>query len=274
MLRHRSSRDHGSPKSLLLLSMCALAALVVGVPAANAAPADEVDEVDEVVVDEEAEGNIEVIAVLEDPEDDQECMDRSGMAWTRVNTPSSFEIEVTLELPLCEPLEAAAVIYLMSQEYTGAQLGADWLKRWPQVLSERVDITFLEAGVTTITWLKDCTPAQFDLVEPPTPEVIDPAGAWHGPLVFPPTDLFGSNGSAVQYFGVEEECDESEDEPPPSTTTTTTTTTSTTTTTTTEPPPQVQGTTTTVVTPTGPPSPPTVAGSTTNSGGAALSVAG
>jgi len=155
--------------------------------------------------------------------------------------------------------------------------------RWPQTLSEKVDITFYEAGVTTIIWEKYCVPAQFDLLEPPTPPTIAPWGPYHGGLVFPATDLAGSNGSALQYLGAGDHCN-------PSTTTTTTssstTSTSTTTTTSTTTPststPQVGGSTTTLLeqgtaTTIGGTAA-TVGGSTTtrssNGGGASVAIAG
>jgi len=216
--------------------------------------------------------HITVIQELVQETEGQDCMGRDGMKWSRRSLPTTFEMVVTLDRPLCNAYETAAAIYLMP-----------WSDpRWPQTLEEKVDITFLEAGVTTIIWDKYCVPAQFDLLEPPTPPTIAPWGPYHGGLVFPATDLAGSNGSAVQYLGGGDHCT--------STTTTTTTTEPDDTTTTTEPDgsttstsaPQVGGSTTTLVegsaTTTVGGTAATVGGSTTtrtgNSGGAALSVAG
>ncbi len=189
-------------------------------------------------------------------------MGRDGMKWSRESLPTAFEIVVTLDRPLCNAYETAAVMYLMP-----------WSDpRWPQTLEEKVDITFLEAGVTTIIWDKYCVPAQFDL-EPPTPPTIAPWGPYPGGLVFPATDLTGSNGSAIQYLGGGDHC---------TSTMTTTTTTEPDGSTTSTSAPEVGGSTPTLVeggaTTTVGGTAAAVGGSTTtrtgNSGGATVSVAG
>jgi hypothetical protein len=247
-----------------LLLGTAIGLVVLGMPSAQASTSGDTE-------------HITVTQELVQDTEDQQCMNRDGMTWSRQSTDTTFEIVVTLERPLCDRLEAAAVIYLMPEDGS----------LWPQTLSEEVDITFLEAGVTTIVWEKFCVPAQFDLLEPPAPEVINvpPIGPFHGPLVFPPTNIGGNNGSATQYLGGGPSCDTTTSTTTTTTSTTTTTTSTTTTTTTTLPEgsnsiptPNVEGVTTTVLgspASTGQPLP-TVGGSTAanSGGGATLSVAG
>lgn len=278
MSRKSLARNLRSVRTPLLI-VSAAALVVFGMPFADASTSGNTD-------------HITVTQELEQITDDQDCMGRGGMKWSRKSLPQTFEIIVTLDRPLCNPYKTAAVIYLMPPQDP----------RWPQTLSEKVDITFLEAGVTTVVWDKYCVPAQFDLLEPPTPKTIAPWGPYHGGLVFPATDLAGSNGSAIQYLGGGDHCGPTTTSTSTTTSTTTTTTTSSTTTvpddttTTTEPDtttstsePQVGGSTTTLVentstttvggtTPTVGGTTPTVGGSTAtnsnNSGGASVSVAG
>jgi hypothetical protein len=132
---------------------------------------------------------------------------------------SMFRLIVTASAPLCEPIEASAVIYAMPGNGVA----------WPQELKELKKFTIAEAGLYIITFDKDCGPAQFDVINGVTPQTIN-TPLDHGPLLFP-----FDTGTAQQYWGCA------------TTTTTSTTTTSTTTTSSTVPstqPPEVLGTTT------------------------------
>ena len=178
----------------------------------------------------------------------------------------SFQVIITLDAPLCEPVEAVAAAYLMPPR--GNPWPADWWEvaqdtwwpnffppipdgfpapptpdtsyAWPQELATYEYFTLGDAGDTVITFLKGCDPLQFDVirsegagVDADAPQFIDPAsGDMHGPLLFPPTYGFGAGGSAVQYYPPRG-CDRrtTTDDDPGETTTTTTTTASTTTTT-------------------------------------------
>lgn len=126
------------------------------------------------------------------------------------STDDMFVITVTASAPLCSAVKASAVIYSMP----GGGVA------WPQELFEVVPFTIKDAGVTKITFKKDCNPVQFDVVTGETPQTISPIGVWHGPMLFP-VDL----ATAQQHWGFP--C------PPPTTTTTASTTTTTASTTTT-----------------------------------------
>jgi hypothetical protein len=118
----------------------------------------------------------------------------------------TFVITVTASAPLCSAVKASAVIYSMP----GGGVA------WPQELFEVVPFTIKNAGVTEITFKKDCNPVQFDVVTGETPQTISPISVWHGPMLFP-VDL----STAQQHWGFP--C------PPPTTTTTASTTTTSTT---------------------------------------------
>ncbi|MGI9577843.1 MAG: hypothetical protein ACR2OH_06570, partial [Microthrixaceae bacterium] len=233
MSRKTVARNLRSARTPLLI-FSAVALIVLGMPSAQASTSGNTD-------------HITVTQELQPLTDDHDCMGKDGMKWSRISLPTTFEIVVTLDRPLCNPYNTAAVIYEMPPTDP----------RWPQTLAEKVEIVFLEAGVTTIVWDKYCVPAQFDLLEPPTPQTIAPWGPWHGGLVFPATDLAGSNGSAIQYLGGGDHCN------PATTTTTSTTSTSTTSTSTTTTEPD-DTTTTTEPDSTTSTSTPQVGGSTTS----------
>jgi LPXTG-motif cell wall-anchored protein len=106
-----------------------------------------------------------------------------------LSNPEVFRLRIVLSAPLCEPLEAVAVIYAMPGNG----------ESWPQTLVERLPFTLLEAGTTDVTFTKTCDPVQFDVLTGATPEVIAPLGEWHGPLLFP----FDTNTS-LQHWGCTE----------------------------------------------------------------------
>ncbi len=135
------------------------------------------------------------------------------LQWTAASesTDELFSLKVTNPVDLCDPVTATAVIYAMP---TNGQ-------QWPQQLQSVKDFVIGDASVTTITFSKDCTPAQFDVITGDTPQQISPTGAHHGPLLFP----FDVNTSQ-QYTA-------SGCQPTTTTTSTTTTTTTPSTTTTT-----------------------------------------
>jgi len=121
-----------------------------------------------------------------------------------VNTPEAFTVTITANAPLCNPVFAKAVVYLMPGDGVA----------WPQKLAAIEPFTIDKAGVYTVTFVKGCDPAQFDIVTGAAPGTITPGGAAHGPLLFPDTN------TALQWWG--REC------PEPTTTTGSTTSTSTT----------------------------------------------
>lgn len=101
--------------------------------------------------------------------------------------PESFHMRIVAEAPLCEPIEAKAAIYAMPE--TGTE-------PWPQTLVETLPFTIQEAGTYDVTFTKTCQRVQFDVLTGDTPQVIQPLGEWHGPLLFP----FDVNTS-LQHWG-------------------------------------------------------------------------
>jgi LPXTG-motif cell wall-anchored protein len=93
------------------------------------------------------------------------------------STDEFFRLTVRVEQPLCEPIEAKAVVYQMP--FTADE--------WPQTLDEVEPFTIQEAGTYEVTFLKDeeCINLQFDVLTGATPDTIAPLGEWHGPLLFP-----------------------------------------------------------------------------------------
>lgn len=152
-----------------------------------------------------------------------------GLTYNVMSNEDVFQLTVNSNSDPCSPITAHAVVYGMPGGGQGP---------WPQTLLEKETFTISEAGTTVITFSKDCSPMQFDVLTGATPEVISPDGAFHGPLLFP----FDTE-TAFQYFG-----DPGCAEVSPSTTTQETTTTTeetTTTSTTTTEPADVLGTSTT-----------------------------
>ena len=147
------------------------------------------------------------ISVVETPNPEQgECLPRFASLTNRVSSSATnFVLTVIASAPLCEPVEATAVIYSMPGNGVA----------WPQQLAEALKFTISQAGTTVITFSKDCLPVQFDVVTGATPQTISPTGEWTGPLLFPL-----NTATSEQYWG--SPC------PPRSTTSTSTSTTSTT----------------------------------------------
>lgn len=147
------------------------------------------------------------ITVVQTPAENQDAPCKNfpdGASYTTDSSAESFVLTVTLDAPLCEPINATAAIYAMKSA----------TEPWPQTLAETKDVILSEAGVTAISFAKDCLPVQFDVINGATPASIN-WGSDHGPLLFP-----GDVATAEQYPGYE--C------PPASTTTTTESTTTTT----------------------------------------------
>lgn len=90
---------------------------------------------------------------------------------------TTFRLRVRVSATLCTPVSATAAVYAMP---TGGAA-------WPQTLVEAVPFTLSAPAVVDITFAKDCTPSQFDVVTGATPQVIAPWGAQHGPLLVPDT---------------------------------------------------------------------------------------
>lgn len=104
------------------------------------------------------------------------CIGQHGLTHATFSDSSTFRLRVVAPADPCQPIHAKAAIYAMPGK--GAQ--------WPQTLKEVVPFTISEAGVTTITFAKTCTPVQFDVVTGATPPTIIPLiGEFHGPLLFP-----------------------------------------------------------------------------------------
>jgi hypothetical protein len=154
----------------------------------------------------------------------------NAMRYTYATSDKEFSLEITLDRPLCDPLEASAIIYSMPGNGVA----------WPQKLKQVEKFTLKDAGTTKIKFLKNCDPVQFDVVTGETPESITPLTA---PMLLFPFDI----KTAEQWWGC----------PAPTTTTTTTsvpkTTTTTVVTTTTKPKPNVLPATTVVATTQPPP---------------------
>jgi hypothetical protein len=123
----------------------------------------------------------------------------TGLSYVVFSDDSVFRLTVTAASPQCSPIDASAVIYGMPGNG----------EAWPQQLLEREPVVISAAGVYDITFTKECTPVQFDVVTGVTPQTITPGGEFHGPLLFP-FDI----ETAEQYWGDAEDC------PPPTTTTT------------------------------------------------------
>lgn len=119
----------------------------------------------------------------------------NAMRYKYATSDKEFSLEITLDRPLCDPLEASAVIYSMPGNGVA----------WPQKLKQAKKFTLSDAGTTKITFLKDCDPVQFDVVTGETPEQITPLTA---PMLLFPFDI----KTAEQWWGC----------PVPTTTTTTT----------------------------------------------------
>lgn len=124
---------------------------------------------------------------------------KSLTAWP-VSDEATFRLHINASKPLCEPIEATAVVYKMPDA-----------SRWPQTLHETKSFTISEAGETVITFAKACDRVQYDVTTGSNPQVLN-TGIDHT-LLFP-----GRTDTAFQHVGNGPGCE------------TTTTTTSTTTT--------------------------------------------
>lgn len=121
-------------------------------------------------------------------------------AWP-VSDAATFTVTINASVPLCEPINATAVVYGMP----GGGVA------WPQTLKETEAFTLQAAGQTVITFSKACDPVQFDITTGNNPQVIN-TGFDHT-LLFP-TQL----DTAFQHVGNGPGCGQA------STTTTSTTT--------------------------------------------------
>ena len=123
-------------------------------------------------------------------ESSQLCVDpsmavaTSAMRYTYATSDKDFVLEITLDRPLCYPLDASAAIYAMPGNGVA----------WPQKLKQVEKFTLKNAGTTKITFLKDCDPVQFDVVTGETPDTITPLTA---PVLLFPFDI----KTAEQWWG-------------------------------------------------------------------------
>ncbi|MFN8052672.1 MAG: hypothetical protein U0Q22_14590 [Acidimicrobiales bacterium] len=114
------------------------------------------------------------------------CIGQPSLSYTVFSDASIFRLRVVAPSAPCQPIAATAVIYAMPGG--GAA--------WPQQLKESVPFTIDGAGTTDITFTKNCTPVQFDVVTGATPATISPLGQMHGPLLF-----VGNTDTAFQDVG-------------------------------------------------------------------------
>ena len=98
-----------------------------------------------------------------------------ALSRTVISTLDVFRLHIVVSAPLCEPIQAAAVVYGMP--------GGGFA--WDQTLLERTNFTISAAGTIDVTFHKTCHPAQFDVITGDSPTIIGPLGPWHGPLLFP-----------------------------------------------------------------------------------------
>lgn len=129
------------------------------------------------------------VSVAQTPvESSEPCLPGAlALSNTVASTADIFQLTITASADPCDPITAHAVVYAMP----GNGLGP-----WPQTLMEKETFTIDSAGVTVVTFSKDCLPMQFDVVTGATPAVISPDGEVHGPLLFP-----FDTGTAQQFFG-------------------------------------------------------------------------
>lgn len=115
------------------------------------------------------------------------CITQFQLSYAIHRSGSMFQLAIVAPSRPCAPIAATAVIYAMPGKGSA----------WPQTLQQAVPFTISEAGTTTVTFTKDCTPAQFDVVTGATPDRITPfGGVMHGPLLFP-----GDINTAFQDVG-------------------------------------------------------------------------
>ena len=108
----------------------------------------------------------------------------NAMRYTYATSDKDFVLEITLDRPLCYPLDASAAIYSMPGNGVA----------WPQQLKQAKQFTLKAAGTTKITFLKGCDPVQFDVVTGETPDIITPLTA---PVLLFPFDI----KTAEQWWG-------------------------------------------------------------------------
>lgn len=125
-----------------------------------------------------------------------------SLSFKKVTTPKSYSFVVTVSTDLCTPISAKAAAYAMPNNRS-------W--PWPQTLVKTEEVPLGPAGVTTVTFAKDCDPIQFDLVIGATPASVNPFEplTYHGPLLFPHTDKYNTSGTAYQFWPPREGCVES-----------------------------------------------------------------
>jgi hypothetical protein len=111
---------------------------------------------------------------------------RNSLRYETEDGDDAFVLRILTDVPLCQPVVAAAVIYEMPGNG----------RAWPQQLRERREFELQPAGVTEVRFDKTCMPAQFDVVVGASPSTIEPFGQWHGPLLFP-----GDTATARQHWG-------------------------------------------------------------------------
>lgn len=111
---------------------------------------------------------------------------------TLVATPFSdagvFTLTVRATAPLCEQIDAKAVVYAMPAE-----------GEWPQTLKEVKTFSIKDAGDTVITFAKACDRVQYDVITGDSPAVINTG--FDQTLLFP-----GNLETAFQHVGNGPDC--------------------------------------------------------------------
>lgn len=139
-----------------------------------------------------ASSQITIVQTPTDPAPTVDCVPAALAVINGTLTPQPFgdstlfKLTIHSSAPLCEPLEAKAVVYSMPGGLPNP---------WPQTLKEVKPFTITVAGDTVITFAKLCDAVQFDVITGDTPQTIN-SGLDHGPLLFP-----GNLETAYQHPG-------------------------------------------------------------------------
>lgn len=150
-----------------------------------------------------------VITVTQTPSGGGDCVDfAAGILNGKVTVQplsdaSVFKLSIHLQVPLCTPVTAKAVVYAMPAA-----------GEWPQTLAEVKTFTLSEAGDTVVSFAKGCDRVQYDVVTGDTPAVINTG--FDQSLLFP-----GNLETAFQHVGNGPNCLAASTTAAPTTTTTT-----------------------------------------------------
>ncbi|MFN8053466.1 MAG: hypothetical protein U0Q22_18640 [Acidimicrobiales bacterium] len=163
-----------------------------------------------------ASSQITIVQTATDPAPNVDCVPAALAIINGTVTPqpfgnsSIFRVSIHSTAPLCEPLQAKAVVYSMP---------GGLAQPWPQTLKEVKTFSISVAGDTVITFAKGCDPVQFDVIAGDAPQVINTG--FDAGLLFP-----GNLETAFQDPGKSgEQCVDNSSTSAPTTTAPVTTTT-------------------------------------------------